>query len=154
MPLIPLEELPKTEAPLPGAAAYPSEYKVTVVTPAAGGGPAIPFTYPIMRINKYSGGAIDWQELIRWDILDGWVGDLHEIAISSSDDTHTKYRFFLANVDQNIPTDRPISTPWTGPWRNNRIPGGFTVRVDIASTDGTLITIDGSLTGSITPIPS
>jgi hypothetical protein len=155
MPLIPLEEPPKTEPTLPAGAPYPTGYPI--ITPAGapaapGGAPAVPFTYPILRMNRYSGTDTSWQELVRWDIPDGWVGDLSEISINSSDDTHTKWRFILANVDQNVPTDRPISTPWTGPWRNVRVPGGFTIRVDVCSTDGTLITVDGSITGSVTPV--
>lgn len=164
-PLIQIEEPLKTEAPLPGGAAYPPGYPIPAAAPggvtpeagggpAAGGAPAVPFTYPILRINEYAGTDTSWQELIRWDIPDGWVGDLHEIALNSTDDTHTRYRIILANVDQNVPTDRPTSTPWTGPWRNIRIPGGFTVRVDIMSTDGTAIVVDGSITGSLTPLPS
>jgi hypothetical protein len=82
------------------------------------------------------------------------MGDLHEIAIVSSDDTHTRYRFILANVDQNVPTDRATTTPWTGPWRNVKIPPGFTIRVDVMSTDGTVVTVDGSISGSLSPLPA
>jgi hypothetical protein len=152
-PLIRLEDLPKSEAPIAEGAAYPLGYPLPGGIPAeAGIAPAVPFTYPILRWNEYSGSDKTWQVLLNWDIPEGWVGDLHELALSSSDDTHTRYRIILANIDQNVPTDRPIATPWTGPWRNIRIPGGFTVRVDILSDDGTAIVVDGSLTGSLTPV--
>jgi hypothetical protein len=154
MPLIPLEEPSKAEAPLPAGAPYPPGYVGPAVEGAVVGAAAAPFTYPVLRWNRYSGGDVSWQELIRWDIPDGWMGDLHEIAIVSSDDTHTRYRFILANVDQNVPTDRATTTPWTGPWRNVKIPPGFTIRVDVMSTDGTVVTVDGSISGSLSPLPA
>ncbi len=156
MPTIPLEEPPKKEATLPAGAAYPTGY--TPITEGGGEagavGPIIPYTYPILRINRYSGTETTWQVLAAWDIPDGWIGDLHEISINSDDDDHTRWRIILANVDQNIPTDRPMSTPWTGPWRDIKIPPGFSVRIDVMSTDGTAITADASITGSITALPS
>jgi hypothetical protein len=152
MPLIPVEEPSKTEAPLPAGPAFPP-YSAPITETGGVAAPAALFTYPILRSNRYSGGDTTWQELLRWDIPDGWIGDLSELAISSSDDAHTRYRIILANVDQNVPTDRATTTPWNGPWRNIKIPPGFTVRVDVMSTDGTVITVDGSITGSITPLP-
>lgn len=156
MPTIPLEEPPKKEAPLPAGVAYPTGY--TPITEGGEGGPTkgptIPYTYPILSWNRYSGTETTWQELLRWDIPDGWIGDLHEISINSDDDDHTRWRIILANVDQNLPTDRATSTPWTGPWRDIKIPPGFTVRIDVMSTDGTAIVVVASITGSITPLPS
>lgn len=151
MPLIPVAEPEKREKPRAAGAPYPVTYPLPGVEGVAGA-PAIPFTYPILRMNRYSGSDGTWQELVKWDVDDGWVGDLHEISLLSSNDAKTKYRIILANVDQNVPTDRPTTTPLTLPWRNVRIPPGFTVRIDVASIDGTAIVVDGMITGSVTPI--
>ena len=147
MPLIELAEPDKRMAPMPVTIAPTAEAIAT--------GAAMPTYFvgqPILIVNRYNGGVQDWQELIRWDIPVGLFGDLHEMALQSSDDAHTRYRVVLGNMDQNLPTDRQTSTPLTWPWRNTKIPGGTAVYIQVRSTDGTVITVDGSITGTLTSL--
>lgn len=104
---------------------------------------------PVVRINRYSGGDTDWQELVRWDIPELHTGDLHEISLLTDNDAKTRYRIVIGNVDQNIPTDRQTSTPMNLPWRRTILPGGTSVYVEVVSTDGTPINVDGIITGSV-----
>ena len=104
---------------------------------------------PVLKLNRYSGIDLDWVELVRWDIPTGFTGDLHEIALFSSNDAKTRYRIFLANVNQGIPTDRQTLTPLSFRWDRTVIPGGYAVWVEVRSTDSTLVNVDGTLTGTI-----
>jgi len=104
---------------------------------------------PVLKVNRYSGNDQDWVELLRWDIPIGYTGDLHEIALISSNDAKTRYRIFLANTDQGIPTDRQTLTPLSFKWDRTVLPGGYAVWVEVRSTDGTPITVDGTITGTV-----
>ena len=145
-PLVDVSEVEKRIAPLPVSPRPPLPSAEQIVEQQAyqqlyGG--------PVLKINRYSGVDTDWVELVRWSIPIGYTGDLHEISFSSNDDAHTRYRIFLANVDQQLPTDRQTSTPLTLPWDRTVLPGGSAVWVEVRSTDGTAIIVDGSLTGTI-----
>lgn len=104
---------------------------------------------PVLKVNRYSGNDQDWVELLRWDIPIGFTGDLHEISLISSNDAKTRYRIFLANIDQGIPTDRQTTTPIDFKWDRTVLPGGYAVWVEVRSTDGTSINVDGMLTGTV-----
>lgn len=104
---------------------------------------------PVLKENRYSGSDQDWVELVRWDIPIGYTGDLHTISLVSDNDSKTRYRIFLANVDQNIPTDRQTTTPQEHKWDRTVLPGGSSVWVEVRSTDGTSINVDGVLTGTV-----
>lgn len=119
-----------------------------VVEPEPVPEPVIVAEYPILKVNRYSGTDQDYQELVRWDIPTGMVGDLHEISLVSDNDTLTRYRIIIGNVDQQLPTDRATQTPVSFPWRQNTIPGGSTVYVAVLSTDGTSINVDGMISGT------
>ena len=103
---------------------------------------------PVVRLNRYSGSDQDWVELVRWDIPMGYTGDLHEISLLSDNDSKTRYRIVIGNIDQNLPTDRQTSTPLEMPWRHTVLPGGTSVYVEVVSPDGTAIIVDGMITGS------
>lgn len=104
---------------------------------------------PILKVNRYSGNDLDWVELLRWDVPIGFTGDLHTIAILSSNDSKTRYRIFIVNVDQNLPTDRQTSTPQEWKWDRTVLPGGYSVWIEVRSTDGTAIIVDASITGMV-----
>jgi len=104
---------------------------------------------PVLRWDRWSGTDQEWRTLVRWDIPVGLYGDLHEISIQSDNDEKTRLRIVLGNVDQDIPTDRQLTTPVTMTWRRTVLPGGSSVWVEIRTTDGTAINVDGLITGSV-----
>lgn len=145
-PLIPLIEEEKRTPPTPTAP------RPALPAPAAiAEQQAIQLIYgtPVVKWNQYVGGDKEWRELLRWDIPIGFTGDLHEIALQSNNDAKTRWRIVIANVDQNIPTDRTLATPTNFPFDRGILPGGTSVFVEIMSTDGDTITVDGSITGSV-----
>jgi len=145
-PLVEIEEEEKRTVP-PPAAPRPS-----LPGPAAAQEKATElelFGLPIVAWDRWTGTDQEWRVLVRWDIPVGFYGDLHEISIQSSNDEKTRYRIVLANLDQNIPTDRQLTTPVTMPWRRSVLPGGSSVLVEVRTTDGTSINVDGLITGSV-----
>lgn len=150
MPLIEVAEPDKRIAPLPVTIAPVAEGGVV---PSGAAAPVVIPGMPILVVNRYVGGSQDWQDLVRWDIPVGLIGDLHEISVLSNDNAHTRYQVFLANLNMNLPTDRPTTTPQNWPWRDTSIPGGYSVWVQVRSTDGTVITVDGSITGTYRTTP-
>ncbi|GAH69946.1 unnamed protein product [marine sediment metagenome] len=145
-PLVKVTEPEKRTAPMPvfPRAPLPSAEQV-----AAQEAYQTIYGGPVLKINRYSGGDQDWVELLRWDVPIGFTGDLHEISLLSSLDAKTRYRIFLANIDQGIPTDRQTLTPLSLKWERTVLPGGYAVWVEVRSTDGTAIIVDGTLTGTI-----
>ena len=107
------------------------------------------FGTPIMRINEYSGKDKEWVELMRWDIPMGHLGDLHSVVLITDNTQKTRYRLVIGNIDQYVPTDRPAYSPLEMVWRRNQVPGGTSVYVEVLSIDGTEITVNSLLTGSI-----
>lgn len=103
---------------------------------------------PVLKLNRYSGGSQEWQELLRWDIPVGKSGDLHEISLLSDNDAKTRFRIVLGHIDQNIPTDRQTSTPFNVPFQRGVIPGGTSCYVEVRSTDGTSINVDGMMSAT------
>ncbi len=148
--VVPIQEPDKRMEPLPVSIVPTAEPGAAAAAAAAGYFGEL----PVLQLNRYIGIDTSWVEILRWDIPDGFMGDLHEIAINTTLDAKTRYQLVLANLDQNIPTDRDSSTPLTFTWRNCKIPPGTSVVLRILSTDGTSITVDASLTGTLRPLPT
>lgn len=145
-PLVHLVEEEKRAAPIP-TAPRPSLPSAAAIAEAE----AIQNIYgaPVLKWNRLTDTIKEWRELLRWTIPVGFTGDLHEIALQSNNDSKTKWRVVIANKDQDVPTDRQLTTPASFKWDRGILPGGTAVWVDFLSEDGTSITVDGSITGSI-----
>lgn len=104
---------------------------------------------PVTSWNQLITAKQEWVELIRIDVPESYTGDLHEISLKSNDDSKTRWRIILANIDQNIPTDRTLASPLDMPWQRTLVPGGTSCWVAIQSSDGTQITVDGMMTMTI-----
>ncbi|KKM80298.1 hypothetical protein LCGC14_1341270 [marine sediment metagenome] len=104
---------------------------------------------PVLEINRYEGTDQEFRELIRWDIPVGFSGDLHEISLLSDNDAKTRYRIVIGNQRQNVPEDRQTSTPLAFSWDRGVIPGGTSCWVEVRTTDGTSIIVDGVMTGTV-----
>lgn len=104
--------------------------------------------FPVVKIDRYTGTDLDWQMLLRWDIPPGLTGDLHELSLRTSNPSKTRYRIVFAGRDQGLPVDKDFPSLFTLPWRQTIIPGPVSVTIEVRSTDGTSITVDGTLTGS------
>jgi len=145
-PLIEVEQTERRMAPMPVSPRPPLPSQEEVAEQQAY---QLLYGGPILKLNRYSGSDLDWVELVGWLVPIGYTGDLHEISLLSDNDEKTRYRVFLANVDQQVPTDRQTSTPLTLPWERTILPGGSSIRIDVRSTDGTAIVVDGTITGTV-----
>lgn len=145
-PLIPLKEAEKRAKPTP-TAPRPSLPSTEAISEAT----AIQMIYgtPVLKWNRLTISKTEWQELVRWDIPIGYTGDLRELALRSSNDEKTRWRVVLGNVDQDIPSDKQLTTPTAFPWRHTVIPGGTSCFVEVLSSDGTSFTVDASITGTV-----
>lgn len=146
MPLIEVAEAEKRMEPLPVTAVPTAEAIIPAITLPTG---VILAGQPVAQVNRYSGADTDWVELIRWDVPVGYMGDLHEFSLLSNNDAKTRYRVWLANVNQQWPSDRLTTTPLTLPFRNTKIPGGTSVYIEIRTTDGTSVIVEASLSGTV-----
>jgi len=145
-PLVTITEPGKREPPMPVSprAPLPSAEQIAEQTAYQ-----VIYGGPVLKVNRYTGTDQEFVELLRWDIPVGFTGDLHEISLVSSNDAKTRYRIFLGNVDQHVPTDRQTQTPLTLSWDRTVLPGGTSVWVEVRTTDGTAINVDGTITGTI-----
>jgi len=145
-PLVKVTEDEKRSKPLPVAPRPPMPSGEQLIEQQAA---QSLYGIPVVKVNRYSGNDQEWRELVRWDIPDGYTGDLHAISLLSDNDSATRYRVVIGNIDQDLPTDRQTSTPLEMPWRRTVIPGGTSVYVEVVSPAATAIVVDGMITGSL-----
>ena len=107
------------------------------------------FGTPVMRINRYSGKDKEWVELVRWDVPESHLGDLHSITLISDQIAKTRYRLVIGNLDQAVPMDRPAYSPLEMVWRRNQVPAKTSVYIQVMSLDGTEIAVNALLTGAV-----
>lgn len=102
---------------------------------------------PISRVNRLAtNDAVNYQEVVSWTVAAGREGDLHEISFFSDDFTKTLFKLSIAGVQQW--TDVVVGTSLSIPFRTNRLKAGDTVLLEAKSTNGTLVTVDGSISGA------
>ncbi|MFC1935914.1 hypothetical protein ACFLX9_04085 [Chloroflexota bacterium] len=105
---------------------------------------------PISRVDRLAtNDNVSYQQVVEWTVAAGSEGDLHEISLFSDDFSKTQFRLTIAGVQQW--TDRVVGTSLSIPYRANRLPAGAQVLLQARSTDGTLVTVDGSISGAERP---
>jgi len=93
------------------------------------------FGTPVMRINRYSGKDKEWVELVRWDVPESHLGDLHSITLISDQIAKTRYRLAYSPLEMV--------------WRRNQVPAKTSVYIQVMSLDGTEIAVNALLTGAV-----
>lgn len=105
---------------------------------------------PISRVDRLAtSDAVNYQEVVEWTVAVGNEGDLHEVSLFSDDFSKTRFRLTIAGAQQWA--DRVVGTSLSIPYRANRLPAGAQVLLEARSTDGTLVTVDGSISGAERP---
>jgi hypothetical protein len=154
--IIPLVEPDKRIAPSP-TGQYPGEAGEAITEEAGGvtaeeaaaAAPPVQIALPILRWTRYVGTDTSFVQILSWDIPSGYVGDLHEFSLVSSNDDKTRWRITIGGFDQVVPQDRTLLTPITPPWRDTILPGPTQVLIEALSVDGTSITIDAMISGTL-----
>lgn len=101
---------------------------------------------PVSRLSRLATSDVSYQEVVSWTVAAGREGDLHEIAFFSDDFTRTLFQLTIAGVPQW--TDVLSGASLSIPFRANRLQDGDTVLLEARSTDGALVTVDGSISGA------
>ena len=102
---------------------------------------------PISRVDRRAtNDNVNYQQVVEWTVAVGKEGDLHEISMFSDDFSKTQFRLTIAGVQQW--TDKVIGTSLSIPYRANRLLEGAQVLLEARSTDGILVTVDGSISGA------
>lgn len=88
---------------------------------------------------------VDYQEVALWTVADGYVGELKEIIILSSDYAKTLVQITIGDIT--------YCTDWTPQacipliFEDLRLAEGAIVKVETLSSDGTSITVDAVIVG-------
>ncbi len=110
------------------------------ITPSGLGGK------PIARVDRYEGDSEEYQEVVSWTVTENKRGELKEVSMVTSDYAKTHFKLTIAGEEQF--KDKIIQAPLSLPFPDNRgVPSEKTVLLECKSTDGSGITVDGSITG-------
>jgi len=104
-----------------------------------------PHGSPVAKLDRYSGTDQSYQEVVSWTVERGVVGELREVSMLS--DTYAKTRFRLTIGGRIYFRDKTIQAPLTLPFPDNRLPAQTEVLLECKSSDGSAITVDGSISG-------
>ena len=102
---------------------------------------------PISRVARLpTSDTVNYQTVATWTVASGRDGDLHEVSLFTDDFARTQWRLTIAGTQQW--TDVLVGTSLSIPFRQNRLSAGDIVLLEARSTDGTLVTADGSISGT------
>lgn len=100
---------------------------------------------PILKIGAYAGAAITYQELAIWTVNTGKTGILKEIAFTR--DAGGKALFKITVNDTEIITDFNPVTNFDAVFSPNEMDAGSVTKIEVKSSDGTAINVNGIITG-------
>jgi len=99
----------------------------------------------VTEVDRYSGGATGYQPLVSWTVSAGKTGYLRQVSMVT--DTYAKTHFRLTIAGSEKFADRLLQAPLTLTYPDLRLKAGATVLLEVKSTDGTAITVDGEIAG-------
>ena len=102
----------------------------------------------VALVNQYSGSDQAYQTLVTWKIGDLWGlrrGRIEEVSFFSNNFSKTRFRLTVAKTV--LFKDLEIQRALTLPFPEHETLFGEKVTLEVKSSDGTNITVDGSLTG-------
>lgn len=103
---------------------------------------------PIAALDRHSGVDTDYQEVVSWTVTEGYQGCLEEVAFVSNEYSKTQFKLVIAGTTQF--EDKLVQAACSLPWKSgNKLNSESVVILYAKSTDGTAITVDGSITGKI-----
>jgi hypothetical protein len=100
---------------------------------------------PAGGVGRYSGTDVVYQTVVSWTVAAGRVGRLREVAVRSSNYAKTVLKLVIGST--TFFTDKTIGGALTLPFDDVALAAGAVVTLSAKSSDGTSITVDGSITG-------
>jgi len=97
------------------------------------------------KTGRYSGTDTTYQEVAKWTVATGYIGELKHITLLSNDYTKTHFKITVGAVtyaeDWIILSSIPLV------FEDLRLAAAAEVLVEVKSTDGTSIIVDASIVG-------
>jgi len=101
--------------------------------------------YAVSEVDRYSGAATEYQTVVSWTVSSSRLGILKEVSMVS--DNYDKTLFKLTIAGEVKFEDVEIQTTLSLPYPDLVLAPGQQVLLEAKSSDGTSITVDGSITG-------
>jgi len=108
----------------------------TVITLGAG--------TPILELASYSGADLAYQTLVSWTVGVGKTGILNEIAFTRDSAGKGDFKITIGAV---VITDFNPKANVSLSFSPNELAAGTVVKIEVKSSDGNAINVDGSITG-------
>lgn len=99
----------------------------------------------VTEVDRYSGNLQTYQTLVSWTVSAGRTGYLGQVSMVTDNDTKTHFRLTIAGSEKFA--DRLLQAPLTLTYPDLRLDAGATVLLEVKSTDGSAITVDGEIAG-------
>jgi len=100
---------------------------------------------PVVKLDRYSGSDTTYQTLVSWVVASGKKGSLKEISMLSDNFDKTYFRLRIGGETKF--EDKQIQSPLTLSFPDNELDEGTEVLLECKSTDGSVITVDGTIIG-------
>ena len=104
----------------------------------------------VTEVNRYSGNATSYQPLVSWTVSAGKTGYLRQVSMACATtptNTYPKTHFKLTIAGVVQFAGKLILAPLVLTYPDLRLDAGATVLLEVKSTDGTAITVDGEIAG-------
>ena len=99
----------------------------------------------VTEVDRYSGGATEYQPLVSWTVSAGKTGYLSQVSMLSDTYANTHFRLTIAGSEKFA--DLLLQAPLTLTYPDLRLDAGATILLEVKSTDATTITADGEIAG-------
>lgn len=96
-------------------------------------------------VGRYTGTDTTYQTVASWTVATGYIGELKEILILSSNYTKTQCQVTIGAI--TYATDWAVLSALPLIFEDLRLAAGTVVKVEAKSTDGTSITVDAAIVG-------
>lgn len=101
--------------------------------------------YPAGDVDRYSGNALAYQELVKWTVTADRIGELKEVSLVTDDYANTTWKLVIG--DTTVFEDIVIQAPLTIPFFDLRLAEAKEVILSCHSDGATNIVADGSIVG-------
>lgn len=99
--------------------------------------------YPAGAVGRYSGKAATYQQVAKWTVTAGRVGELKEVSMVTDDYANTTWKLVVGAT--TVFTNVKIQAPLTIPFFDLRLAAGAAVTLSCHSDGVTDIVADGSI---------
>lgn len=111
----------------------------------------VPLGRPVSKLDDVTTTSQTYVDIVDWEIPAGHTGELVEVWMATTDYDKTQFRLELANVEQW--RDKYLVSAFTQRFKGNRLTETMKVLIQAKSSDGSGLTVYGSIAGKLIPPP-